>query len=157
MKKMKVLVVFYSRTGTTRKLAEFLSKKLEAEVDEIIDLKKRNGPIGYMIAGKDATLKRETKIRFKKDPEKYDLVIIGTPIWAWTITPAVRAYLNQNKENLKEKKLAFFCTMGGSGDKGAFSEMEKLTHKSISYLALTTKEVIKEEFNKVKEFLRKLR
>ena len=110
-----------------------------------------------MIAGKDATLKRETKIRFKKDPEKYDLVIIGTPIWAWTITPAVRAYLNQNKENLKEKKLAFFCTMGGSGDKGAFSEMEKLTHKSISYLALTTKEVIKEEFNKVKEFLRKLR
>jgi len=43
-----------------------------------------------------------------KVPDDYDLVIIGTPIWAWKPTPAIRTYISQN--NLAGKKVALFYT-----------------------------------------------
>jgi hypothetical protein len=47
--------------------------------------------------------------------------------------------------------------MGGSGDKSAFSEMERLSHKPICCFALKTKEVFVKEFkSKAREFLKKL-
>ncbi len=110
MKKQKILVVYYSRTGNTKKVALNLAKKINADCEEIIDLKERNRIIiGWLVSGKDATMKKMTEIEFKKDPSKYDLVIIGTPVWSWTVTPAIRTYLSENKF----KKVAFFCTNGG--------------------------------------------
>ena len=78
---MKKLVVFYSRSGNTQKVALEIARSLRADVDEIIDLKDRTRKIiGWLIAGKDASQKKLTEIKFKKDPKNYDLVIIGTPI-----------------------------------------------------------------------------
>ena len=150
---MKTLVVYYSRTGTTRKVAEEIAKLLKADIDEVVDLKNREGPINYVIAGKDASMKKLTEIKTKKDASKYDLVIIGTPIWNWTVTPAIRTYLTKNKV----KQTAFFCTMGGSGDKKAFDAMEELSKKPKATLTLLTKEVTEEKhLEKVKEFVAKL-
>jgi len=36
---MKTLIVYYSRTGNTAKIAKFLAEKLKAEIDQIQDLK----------------------------------------------------------------------------------------------------------------------
>lgn len=41
---MKILIVFYSRTGTTRKVAHELQKSLKADIEELFD-KNRSGPI----------------------------------------------------------------------------------------------------------------
>jgi flavodoxin len=41
-------------------------------------------------------------------PSDYDLIIIGTPIWAWSPTPAIRTYIKNN--NLSGKKIALFFT-----------------------------------------------
>ena len=38
----KVLVVYYSRTGATRRLAEALAKALQADIEPIIDRKNRS-------------------------------------------------------------------------------------------------------------------
>jgi menaquinone-dependent protoporphyrinogen IX oxidase len=37
----------------------------------------------------------------EKDSASYDLVVVGTPIWAGAVAPAIRTYLSQNKERLK--------------------------------------------------------
>jgi flavodoxin len=106
---MKILVVSYSRSGNTKKIAEQIAKKLDADFDEVIDMKDRHRKIiGWLIAGKDAMAKEKTEIKYKKDPTEYDLVIVGTPIWAWTMTPAIRTYLTENKFS----EVAFFCTYG---------------------------------------------
>jgi hypothetical protein len=65
----------------------------------------------------------------------------------------VRTYLTEQKNNFKQ--IAFFCTMGGSGDKKAFAEMEKIIGKKpASALALTTREVTGGEFGeKAEKFL----
>ena len=138
---MKILVVFYSRTGFTKKVCLELAVKLQAEVEEIIDTKSRKGPIGWLYAGRDASRKMSTLIaQTQKDPAQYDLVVLGTPVWAWTLTPAIRAYLEQNRAKIK--KAAFLCTMGGSGKDGAFKGMEELLgQKPAAFLGLKTKQV----------------
>lgn len=151
---MKKLVVFYSRTGTTRKLGHKLAKFLKCDFEEIKDTKDRNGALGYLKAGRDATLKKLTVIKpIKKNPDKYDLIIIGTPVWAWTISPAIRTYIHENKN--KFKKVAFFCTMGGDGDKKAFSTMQNICNKKpISLLTLRTVEIKDNCEDKIKKFCR---
>jgi flavodoxin len=109
MSKSKILVVYYSRTGNTRKVAEYLSKTLEANLEEIIDKKNRSGPIGWLFAGKDAGEKSLTEINAAvNDPSQYDLVIIGSPVWNDTVSTPIRTYLTQNRERLN--KTAIFTT-----------------------------------------------
>lgn len=151
---MKTLIVYYSRTGATRKAAEMLAQKLGAEIEELKDMVDRSGATGYLAAGRDATLRRLTKLEpAKHNPADFDLVVIGTPIWSWNLSAAARTYLEEQKGKLN--KVAFFCTMGGSGDSRARKDLEKiLGHEVIAELSLTTKEVIKDEFEgKVSAFV----
>lgn len=154
---MKTLVIFYSRTGVTKKVANELAKNLNCDIEEIIDTKNRNGTLGYISAGKDATLKKLTKIeQIKNNPSEYDLIIIGTPIWSFTMATAIRTYIHENKD--KFQKVAFFCTQGGSGAEKAYSHMQELCNKQpISTLTLLTKEVSEDNFiEKIKEFTDKI-
>lgn len=139
----KILVVYYSRTNTTKKVAVQLVEKLGADVEEIKDTVDRTGARGYLISGRDATLRRLTVLeKSEKNPANYDLVIIGTPIWSWNMSVPVRTYIAENKDKFRE--VAFFCTMGGSGDERAFREMSEIIGKQpVTTLTLKTVEVVK--------------
>lgn len=167
---MKTLVVFYSRTGTTKKVGEAITEKFgaEADIEEIKDTVDRKGIKGYLISGRDAMKRRLTKLEPAKfDPAEYDLVIIGTPIWGWNMSVPVRTYLTENKDKFQpkagqpmaDKRVAFFCTMGGSGDEKAFSEMTEIIGKRpIATLALRTVEVVKNNFSeKLEKFIEKIK
>ncbi len=150
---MKILVTYYSRTGITKKAGEAIAEKLGAEIEEIKDTVDRSGAGGYVISGRDALQKRLTKLEpSEKNLDDFDLVIIGTPIWGWNMSVPARTYVTENKDKLKN--VAFFCTMGGSGDKKAFLEMEKIIGKNPkAVLALKTVEVVKNNFlEKVEKF-----
>jgi multimeric flavodoxin WrbA len=114
--------------------------------------------MGYLRSGRDATKKKLTKLeplRFELD--QYDLVIVGTPIWGWNVSVPVRTYLTELKD--KFSQVAFFCTMGGSGNENAFSEMEKIIGKKpMATLALTTKEVVSDNYSEIlDEFVLKIK
>jgi flavodoxin len=71
--------VFYSRNGTTRKVAATISQVLKCDTEEVVDKRKRTGFFGYMRAGFDATFRRLTTIEEpKKNPNSYELIMIGT-------------------------------------------------------------------------------
>lgn len=155
---MKKIVVFYSRTGTTRKAGLEIAKQLGCDSEELLDTKERKGMTGYFRSGRDAMKKRLTKLRpMQNDVSRYDLVIIGTPIWAWNVSAPVRTFIEQKGKKLK--KTAFFCTMGGSGADRAFKEMDNmLGKKPLATLALTTKEVQQDSHKKkVQEFTQALK
>lgn len=143
---MKTLVAYYSRTGTTKKVADAIAQKLNADAEEIEDTVDRSGARGYLISGRDAMKRRLTKLKpIKFNPAEYDLVIIGTPIWGWTMSVPVRAYITEQKDNFNNK-VAFFCTMGGAGDKKAFKEMEEMIGKKpAAVFSATTRKVVKNE------------
>jgi len=109
---MKSLVVYYTRTGKTKGVAENIAAQLSADIEEIVDQKKRAGPIGWLNAGKAATREETTEIAsLKYSPSNYDLIVFGTPVWAWRPTPAIRTYIKQN--DLSGKKVALFLTSDG--------------------------------------------
>jgi flavodoxin len=106
---VKTLVVYYSRTGTTKKVAEFISSKLNCDLEEIVDVKSRKGVVGWLRSGMEATTNKNASINESKyDLASYDLVIVGTPIWNGRISSPMRTYLNQNKDGLR--RAGFFCT-----------------------------------------------
>jgi flavodoxin len=153
---MKVLVVFYSRTGNTRKVAQALARELGAGVEKIAEPGSRTGLFGFLAAGRDAAMKRLTPIEpLVFDPEAYDLLVVGTPVWAWTMASPVRTFLAKNAAKLKS--VAFFCTAGGSGHERTFRQMEELAGKPpLATLALREKELKGDFGAKVREFAKAL-
>ena len=107
---MKSLVVYYTRTGNAKFVAETIAAELGSDIEELVDLKKRAGKIGWMSAGKDATQEKQTQIGpTTRVPQDYDLIVLGTPIWASKPTPAIRTYIAKN--DLSGKNVALFFTM----------------------------------------------
>lgn len=154
---MKTLVAYYSRTGNCRKIAQALAEGLGADIEEIIDTKDRSGAIGWMLAGKDATFKSTTEIGpVGKDPAGYDLVVIGTPVWAFTMTPAIRTYLTKYGKAIK--KAAFFCTQGGKGDATTYQHMQDLSAQTpIATMTFLDKDIKSDQWKTaVEEFVHKL-
>ena len=142
----KVLIIFYSRTGTTKKVAEVIREKLKCDIEEIISVEDRKGVRGYLLSGREASRKILTEIKpLQKNIPDYDLVILGTPIWAWKMSSPIRTVLENNKS--KFKKLAAFCTMGGSGDIKTFAEIEEIcSAKLIASMSLITTDVLADKF-----------
>jgi menaquinone-dependent protoporphyrinogen IX oxidase len=138
---MKALVVYYSRTGVTRKLGQALAQALGAEVEELTDLKSRRGPLGFLRGGIDAARKRLTALGpVSKAPGEYDLVVLGTPVWAGTMAPALRTYLTTYRESLR--RVAFFCTQGGTSEGKTFLHLGELVgRKPAAVLSCRTKDV----------------
>jgi methionine--tRNA ligase beta chain len=143
----KILIVYYSRTGTTKRIAEFLAQHLKCDLEEIVSAKNRNGALGYMLCGREATLKNLPKIEpVTKNPEDYDLIIFGTPVWAWNISSPLRTYLAKNKN--KFKNISAFCTMSHDGDRQSFSEIEKICGKKlVAKIGIKTKNAKKANLN----------
>lgn len=150
---MQALVVYYSRGGTTRKIAEELSKELKCDIEEIQDTANRSGPVGWLSCARQARAAALTKLQpIKNDPSKYDLVIIGTPVWAGHVSTPVRTYIADNKDKLK--KVSFLVTENARGDEATIKDMEELSGKTApDTLIVKTKEIKSGEYqDKIKKF-----
>ncbi len=153
---MKTLVVFYSRTGNCRTVAGVLAAAMSADIEEIISAKDYSGPIGWMAAGKDSTFKTQAPIGpTDKNHAEYDLVIVGTPIWAFTAAAPVISWMAQHGKGLKS--IAFFCTMGGSGDSGAYKLMQEFSRPPLATMSILDKQIKAGQLAApIQEFVRKL-
>ena len=155
---MQILVVFYSRSGKTKKIAKKLSEKLKCDMEEIFDTKNRNGITGFLSAGTDANLKRLTVLKeVKKNPFLYDLIIIGSPVWSSNISTPIRTYIYLYKKEFKN--VAFFCNRLGSDALKIFSDMENICQKKpVALLELTSREIARDLYTaKLKEFIEKIK
>ncbi|MCE5326195.1 MAG: hypothetical protein LLG01_07240 [Planctomycetaceae bacterium] len=141
---MKTLIVYYSRTGLTRKAAQDIQQALSADIEEIADSVNHSGASGWILAGRDAATKRLTPIGpFQHKTDEYDLVVIATPVWAFTMASPVRTWLTEHGRECK--KVAFLATMGGSGDKRSFEHMSALCGQPpIATLSLIDKDIRKD-------------
>ena len=115
----KVLIAYFSATGTTKKVAENLAKATGGDLYEIKPLKP------YTDADLDWTNKQSRSTiemdNHNSRPEmvnddfsvaEYDTVFLGFPIW-WYIAPTiVNTFLE--KHDFSNKTIVLFATSGGS-------------------------------------------
>ena len=123
---MKTLVVYYSLTGNTKLIAETISKELSADIESIKPEKPVNqkGFKKYLIAGKQALLKEKPAIEpLIINPDDYDIIIIGSPVWAGTFASYIKTFLS--KYIFADKKIAVFCCHGGGGNGKLFKNIKK--------------------------------
>lgn len=139
---MANLLVYYSRTGLTEKAAMEIARGLGGDTEKISDVKSRSGILGYLRSGKEAMKKMLTAIgAVKYNPSGYNLVVIGTPVWAGNISSPTRTYLTQAKGRIK--KYAVFITQGGNGtaQKSLKNIEDLIGSPPAASVVLTSKEV----------------
>jgi len=116
---MKKLIVYYSLEGNTELVAGKIQKYLEADVIRLIP--KKEYPKGnfkkYFWGGKSVTFGEKPKLEeYSFVAADYDVIIIGTPIWAGTFSPPIKTFLADNKISGKDIYL-FTCSLGGTSEK----------------------------------------
>jgi len=124
-KYMKKIVIFYSFEGNTKLIAENIAKTIDADLLELKPKKeiKSKGFMKYVWGGKAAMMKTKPELfPFDEDIQKYDVLFIGTPVWAWTYTPPLNSFFAAYP--LLNKKIALFCCHGGGKGK-IFDKMKE--------------------------------
>ncbi len=124
---MKIAVVFYSYSGNTKKVAGILNDELSKnnQVD-LLEIKALDESRNFFMQCWRARRKKRSKIEdMKFDLSSYDLVMFGTPVWAFEPAPALWTYFDKCS-GLKDKKATLFITYGsGSGKGHCLDHMEK--------------------------------
>ncbi|MBN1402424.1 MAG: NAD(P)H-dependent oxidoreductase [Anaerolineae bacterium] len=117
-KRLKKLVIYYSLEGHTRLIAKAIAAEIEAELLELRPHKElqSRGLMRYVWGGGQVVMQRRPKLEpFSIDPGAYDLLFIGTPVWASSYAPPLRTFFSRVK--LRGKAVALFCTNEGSPGK----------------------------------------
>lgn len=133
---MKTLVIYYSYTGHTRKLAAELAGKEGADLYEVLDAK-RPGVLKAYTAGCVAALRmKRAAIRpITVELDSYDTIIVMSPIWAGHPAPAINSVLDRLPAG-KTVRFRMVSASGGSGcrdkvltlarEKGCTAEFEDI-------------------------------
>lgn len=123
------LVVYYSLTGHTRQIAEVIAAANDADLEVIEDTFNRDTGLGRIRSSIESLLGLSSSITPPKlDLREYDLVVVGTPVWAARLSSPVRSYLSQQCASLE--RVAFFCTQAGIGGTWALQNMAKVSGQS---------------------------
>lgn len=94
----KILIAYYSQTGETKRAAGILAEKLGAELYEIIP--DRNYDPDMWKAWDEAQAERRDndypKLKGQlPDMAGYDMVIVGGPVWGFTLANPVTSFLQE--------------------------------------------------------------
>lgn len=127
---MKKLVVFYSYTGHTKMIAESIQRKLNCDILEIKPVKPYSTDYQTVVdeeQNNSSVGKTPDIQKIDKNLNDYDEIIIGTPVWWYTIAPVIRTFLTQN--DLSNKTIKPFATNAGWLGH-TFKEIQKLCSNS---------------------------
>ncbi|MDR1904817.1 MAG: NAD(P)H-dependent oxidoreductase [Treponema sp.] len=114
---MKTAVIYFSYEGNCRLIAEQIQEIAHAE---LLDLhlqeeKQRKGLAKYVWGGRQVMLNQKPSLKpYTFDSASYELIIIGTPVWAGSPAPALDTFLEQTRIIGKQVAL-FCCCAGGKG------------------------------------------
>ena len=160
---MKKLVVFYSLTGKTEIVAKTIAKELKADHCRVEEIKKRNRFLAYITGGYAAIRDRCSEIKpVELNVHDYDLILLGSPIWASRPVPAINAFINNT--DFKNKEVIAFFTMGGTEYKKATDnitvKIEKSSGKLLDSFGVRAKRnsdaIVKETKKMIKSHLKHL-
>lgn len=110
----KSIIVYYSYTGNTRIIAKRIKEKLNCDILELNPKIPYSTDYQSVVDQEQDNESNNKTVEIEKidiDLSKYDKIILGSPVWWYSITPVVRTFLKEN--NLDGKVIVPFATNAG--------------------------------------------
>lgn len=129
---MKALIIYYSLDGSTKAIAETMAGEIGADVLELKPVKQlRGGAFSkHFWGGRQVVLKETPELApLTKNAADYDLVVIGTPVWAFNFAPPLRTFFSQ--KFVQNKKVALYCCCDGMAGKTLMNMRTELAGNDI--------------------------
>lgn len=134
----KMIICYFSASGTTKIVAEKLSSITNSNLFEIepvdeysekdLDWQDKNSRSSIEMS--DVTSRPEMKDKLE-NIEDYTKVLIGYPIW-WDLAPRIINTFIEHT-NLNNKKVYLFATSGGSGIEESVTDLRR-TYPNINFV-----------------------
>lgn len=150
----KILVVYFSATGTTKPLAEYAAEILNADLYEIVpENPYTEEDLAYYTNGRADQEQNDSSARpaisgSVENMEGYDTIILGYPIWHGQAPRIISTFLESY--DFSGKTIVPFCTSHRSGIGSSADNLHALCSDSVNWLggrrfeAGTTKETLEE-------------
>jgi len=107
---MSYKVVYFTRTGISRRVAEKIARGLDCETVEMKDDMNWNGIFGFIKGGYYAAKDKPVTMRLEKEVEPGDQVVLVSPLWAGGLAPAAREFL----KGFPKEQVHLVVTSGGN-------------------------------------------
>lgn len=134
----KILVSYFSATGTTKGVAQKLAKVIEGDLFEIRPAKKyTDADLDWHDKNSRSTIEMEDKtsrpeiIEKVKNLADYETVVIGFPVWWYTCPTIINTFIEEN--NFNGKNIYVFVTSGSSSVDGSFNDL-KTTYPNLNFV-----------------------
>ncbi len=127
---MNIAIVFYSMSENTAFVAEKIKTEIMSKnsgTDIYVDIIRlepvkeypSEGAKKFIFGGKSAVFGSKPALKpYTFDGSKYARIIIGTPVWAGTMEPPLRTFIEENRAAIKEKPVGIYvCSSGDNGMK----------------------------------------
>ena len=127
---MKTAIIYYSMSENTSYAADRIARILNADTYRIEPEKQYadKGAAKFFWGGRSAIMSEAPKLKpYEFELEKYDCIILGSPVWARTFAPPIRTFIKENAGIAAKKVAAFVCYSGGGADK-ALGKLAKQLH-----------------------------
>lgn len=128
---MKTLIVYYSWSGNTRRIAMIIHKFVDGDIVEL-------EPVNPYPRSYNATVEQAKKeiqsgykppLKTKIDNiEQYEIIFVGSPNWCGSLAPPVASFLSQY--DLSGKTIIPFCTHGSGGKQRVIEDIKALCPNS---------------------------
>lgn len=121
----KILVVFFSRSGTTQLVGEAIARAAYADVEQLRETRSRRGISGWIRSGFEGTYRRSAAtLPLEHELGAYDLVFVGSPTWNHALSSPVRGFLARERGALRD--VALFATCLARGADRVIDQMAEL-------------------------------
>ena len=123
----KILIVYYSNIGNTKSVAENIHSVVDGDIKEIELIEKYPNNIFKMSKFVRKQIKEDYFPEIEDiDISNYDIIFVGSPIWNFSVSLPVKAFLKNN--NFENKILIpFFTYSGGASKKKIINEVKNST------------------------------
>lgn len=120
---MSCIVLYFTRTGNSKRIAQKIAEKAGCELSRITDEKNWKGPFGFLSGGFYAASSRQTNpvLSPEVDFSEYDRIAIVGPVWAGNAAPAVYSLLMREKSSLN--KICLVLSSGGGETAPVFEKL----------------------------------
>lgn len=119
---MNYKVVYFTRTGNSKRVAEKIATKLSCDIIQVTDNMNWKGILGYIKGGYYSARNKAVGIKINGDLTNTDELIVVSPMWAGAVAPTINTFLKTTTLN----KIHLVVTSGGSALKS------RLGFKSVS-------------------------